>query len=184
MLGLGTPELLFLLILIIGGVFYFNRKKLFGSDANSINQSGPAQTFSPITTDGEEQILLESDDKSITLTTLRIIQRGGMNTEIYLKDISSYEVIKGYRMVFKIAIPLLFGCLPFTFGWDVSMKYMQIVIGGLVASFILMFYFPEKKLKIIGAYGIVEFQISNLSETALNNFIITMNGYRKKIAEN
>ena len=184
MLGLGTPELLILLVLIISAYFYFNRNKFFASDLQSAGQVGSAPAISPVVTNGEEKIVLESDDKSITLTTQRLIQRGGINNEIDLKDISSYEIQKNFKMIFKVIIPVLFGCLPFTFAFDASIRYMQVVIGGLVVSFIVMFLYPEKKLKIVGAYGIVQFSVSHLSESALSNFISTMNEYRKKLKEN
>ncbi len=151
----------------------------------------------PIELQQAEEMLFTSENKSITLTTNRIIQRGALQSELHLKDITSYEIIKSLRSILKIVIAILLGLILLAcfamYNQNihgahreaiemVQAAFIALVIA-TIGTIIVLFVYPEKKLKINSSYGMVEFSVSGLSDSSLNNFINTMNSQRQKLRD-
>lgn len=128
-----------------------------------------------------ENIILTSNDDSITLTNHRIIQRDSeINKEIFLKDIVSNEIIKKKSKYYLILCGI-FIILSFVTIQNVLenenfeiMPLFYILLILLVISTYLYFTKSDKYLKISGKYNFIEFSIKNLNESNLNKFRNTL----------
>ncbi|MFN8239075.1 MAG: hypothetical protein U0T77_12975 [Chitinophagales bacterium] len=92
-----------------------------------------------------EQIVLTSKDKSITLTNFRVLyQSKEINKEIYLRDMLGLEVIeKNERYYIIIGVGCLLGALYFGFYENYRPEFTYIL--GFVSAFCYLSYFITVK---------------------------------------
>jgi mevalonate kinase len=141
----------------------------------------------------KEEIIMTSNDNSITLTTHRILQKTSeINKEILLRDIVSQEVIKKRHRYYKI-LSLLFG-IPTTilallyitksdpFETTIDTMFdrsngngasaISIVLAILTfISVYLLLTTSEKYLRISGRFNEIEFSLKDLSNSSRNKFL-------------
>ena len=133
----------------------------------------------------KEEIIMSSNDNSITLTTHRILQKSTqVHKEMMLKDILAHEIIKKRSNYYKI-LSLFFGVLtiflfilyftkssPFDLAGKTEILVMLIVplILATISIFLLLSS-HVKYLKISGRFNDIEFSLKNLSEQSLNKFL-------------
>ena len=144
-----------------------------------------------------EEILMTSNDKSVTLTTHRVIQRDNqMTKEIFLKDVTSHEIIKKRgSYYFVLAVIFFIPTIILLFLWsqnespfnDMTDENKKFLIGAPAFLTILAAYYAmtsyKRFLKISGRFNEIEFSIKSFNEQALNKFInrlITESENRKK----
>ncbi len=136
----------------------------------------------------KEEVILSSNDNSITLTTHRILQKTkDTSKEIFLKDILSHEVIRR-RSKYYLLVFVIFGILsliqyllylqkssPFNDPNEGETSAIPI-IPALITGFALLFYLTtiERFLKISGRFNELEFSLKRLSQDSLNKFISRM----------
>ena len=151
------------------------------NDTTFINETTIMTTFT------NEEILLTSDDKTITLTNHRIIYKTPeVNQEMLLKDFVGYEIIQKKEKYFlglaaaavvafifygsslRNSHPRVYLIQPQNVS-EPALFYILIILP-------FVFYFcynalSKKILKISGHNNTIEFSIKNLSQNSLNNFI-------------
>lgn len=129
----------------------------------------------------KENIILTSDDDSITLTNIRVIQRNKeMNKEILLKDIVSNEIIRK-KSKYYLALIIIFTLLSTFSLYKIlesenldQLQILYFILFLLIYSVFLYLTKIDKCLKISGKYNSIEFSIKNLSESSLNKFRNTL----------
>ena len=126
-----------------------------------------------------EEVLLNSDDSSITLTTHRIIHKTkDVSQEIFLKDLVGHEIVYKKEMTFLI-IGIIGGLLLFLFFLKIlgehgggNIGLAPILLFFVSATFFICYFkFQKKYLKISGRYNSLEFSVKNLSQNSLSDFI-------------
>ncbi len=133
----------------------------------------------------KEEVLLSSNDNSITLTTHRVLQKTSkINKEILLKDIVGTEIVKRrstYYIVLAIMFILLASFLyilklqnkaPFDTMEESAINFLPGVSAFLaILAIYYTFTSTKKVLKISGRFNEIEFLITELSESSLSKFI-------------
>ena len=184
------PVILIITVIVIVVVTSINKKKKKEKEAQNnfikirtdIKNDKPSQS--------EEKELLISDDKTIVLTTHKIIQRSDViYNEIFLKDIISYGVTKkisNYLLGFTIAFGAIFLLYLFVtlrnqaqYGMLINQSRYYDPAYSYCFELFLIFLFPTIGLifhrreffKINGRLGSIEFPIKNLGKLNLNKFI-------------
>ncbi len=132
-----------------------------------------------------EETLMTSNDQSITLSTHRIIQRSSqMSKEIFLKDLTSHEIIKkkteGYYFVLATiffittTILLILRIQNESIFNQMDTEQKNLLTGFSLFLTILALYYAttsyEKILKISGKFSEIEIPIKDLSEQTLYKF--------------
>lgn len=121
-----------------------------------------------------EEIILNSNDNSITLTTHRIMQREkGFYKEIFLSDVVSHMEIKKRITYYKVlsvilAIPVLLLLGNQSSDTEPFLIFFCIL---LAISVILLLTRFENFLKISGRYNEIIFSIEKIDQSSLNKFI-------------
>lgn len=132
-----------------------------------------------------EENILSSDDKSITLTNQRVIYKTEQESkEILLKDIVGYEIINKRTISFLIGAILSALVVYFqtripehrTIGEAYqdqhSPHYVALLAIVVTIGFLISYFKVTKKfLKISGRYNSLEFSIKNLSKNSLDTFL-------------
>lgn len=133
-----------------------------------------------MTTFENEEILLTSDDKSITLTNQRVIYKTSeVSQEILLKDVVGHEIILkkekfflGSGIATVIVIYFVFKSFTHLTQAQHSPHYSFLILIILAVVFFYYYNFrPKKLLKISGRFNSIEFSIKNLSQDGLNTFL-------------
>ncbi len=148
-----------------------------------------------MTTFSNEEILLTSDDKAITLTNHRIIYKTPeVNQEMLLKDIVGHEIIKkkekyflGLAAAAVVALILYISSVRPNNGerHGINVNVPPLVYLLIILPFVFYFCynaFQKKILKISGRYNNIEFSIKNLSQNSLDKFInrLSVESYNRK----
>jgi len=133
----------------------------------------------------KEEIVLSSNDNSITLTTHRVMQKTSLVTkEMFLKDILSHEVLKK-RPKYYLIIFIIFGVLSLILSYlylqksspfdnpEENATIVLLIIPISITFFACLFYIftYEKFLKISGKFNEIEFSLKYLSQDGLNKFL-------------
>lgn len=136
-----------------------------------------------------EETILTSDDKSITLTNNRVMYKTPtVNKEINLKDVVGHEIVQKkekrylgfgiatgiitYIMVYSAMHPS-----PYRSNYQASQDehspHYAVLIGLILTIIFIVSYFSVRKkfLKISGRFNSIEFSIKNLSQDNLNTFL-------------
>ena len=130
-----------------------------------------------MTTFENEEILLTSDDKSITLTNQRIIYKtSDVNQEILLKDVVGNEIIQVKEKFFLylgiISVAGFFILSNEGPEIENATSHFRLILLFMVVVFFYCYYsITKKNLKITGRYNTIEFSIKNLSQDGLNTFL-------------
>lgn len=142
----------------------------------------------------EENILL-SDDGSIVVTTLRIIQSTQtIKKEIPLKEIVSTEIIRKFNLsdIIPVVITALITLVLFLrdkSGYnfntgkqglsDLELARFFFVVTGI--GFVIMNIRRKKLLVIKGSYNTIEFSVKRMAVASINNFIQRLHVESNKI---
>lgn len=132
-----------------------------------------------------EEIILTSNDNSVTLTTHRLLQKTArLNKEMMLTDIVSHEIIRKRSLVYVIIALLFVGPTIVFFGLFLA-KVGPFEPGNKnpptnILLFFLLFTVlaitligarDDKFLRITGKLGKIEIPITRLSQNSLNKFL-------------
>lgn len=139
-------------------------------------------------TNKNEETILSSDDKSITLTNQRLIYKTQeVNKELLLKDLVGHEFIQKKQNLF-LGSGIAAGIITYIMIYSVAhpgirsigeaareenSPHYSVLIGLLLTIvFIVSYFFKTKKyLKISGRFNFIEFSVSDLSKDGLNTFL-------------
>jgi uncharacterized membrane protein len=130
----------------------------------------------------KEEIIMSSNDNSVTLTTHRVLYKTSTaNKELLLKDMMAYEVIKKRANYYKVllivfgALTVLLYLLKISNSSEVSeeQKNTPLIISAILTGISLVLFLDrtEKFLKISGRFNEIEFSLKDLSEKSLNKFL-------------
>jgi hypothetical protein len=124
-----------------------------------------------------EEILLTSDDKVITLTNQRVIYKTSeVNQEILLKDVVGNEIVhvreKFFLYLGIIIVASFFVLSNEGLETEKATSHFRMILLIIAVVFFYCYYsITKKNLKITGRYNTIEFSIKNLSQDSLNTFL-------------